>query len=204
VCFLSGFDPCPAEDRQGYFLTSDRVGEGTQDTRRRISTHELIPPGPAVDAEQIQTVLVKLADARLIITSEETVEVAHEALIREWPTLKEWLTADREGLRLHRHLTEAAQEWEVLERDPGALYRGTRLNQAVEWAMANPRALNAQEQSFLEASARQLSEQTEREAARLRELAPPKNWRRPVGREAESQRHEQGRSAKRCAAGHGY
>ena len=35
-------------------------------------------------------------------------EVAHEALIREWPTLREWLEEDREGLRVHRHLTEAA------------------------------------------------------------------------------------------------
>ena len=55
--------------------------------------------------------LARLADARLITTGEHGVEVAHEALIREWPTLREWLDADREGLRLHRHLTEAAQEW---------------------------------------------------------------------------------------------
>ncbi len=153
------------------FLRLTELGEGTQDTRRRISIHELIPPGPAGDAELIQDVLVKLADARLITTSEETVEVAHEALIREWPTLREWLAQDREGLRLHRHLTEAAQEWELLEHDPGALYRGARLAQAVEWALANPRALSAQEQSFLEASREAAErEQAEREAAREREL----------------------------------
>jgi WD40 repeat protein/class 3 adenylate cyclase len=153
------------------FLRLTELGEGTQDTRRRISIHELIPPGPAIETEQIQTVLVKLADARLIITGEETVEVAHEALIREWPTLGEWLAADREGLRLHRHLTEAAQEWELLECDPGALYRGTRLNQALEWAIANPRELNAQEQAFLEASRSATeNELREREEQRQREL----------------------------------
>jgi len=177
------------------------LGEGTQDTRRRISIRELIPPGAAVDAEQIQTVLVKLADARLIITGEGTVEVAHEALIREWPALREWLASDREGLRLHRHLTEAAQEWELLERDPGALYRGTRLNQAVEWAMANPRALNAQEQAYLETSREAAEhEQSERDAARQRELeAAQKLAETEKARaEAESQRaEEQGRSAKR-------
>ncbi len=75
-----------------------------------------------------------LAVARLITTEKDTAEVAHEALIREWPTLREWLAEDREGLRIHRHLTEAAQEWTKMERDPGELYRGARLAQALEWA----------------------------------------------------------------------
>jgi hypothetical protein len=66
-------------------------------------------------------------DARLLTTGEGTVEVAHEALIRYWPTLRAWLDEDREGRLLHRRLTEAAQEWEALRRDVGALYRGARL-----------------------------------------------------------------------------
>ena len=57
-----------------------------------------------------------LVDARLITTSEDSAEVAHEALIREWPTLRGWLEDNREGLRLHRQLTEAAQEWSTLLR----------------------------------------------------------------------------------------
>ena len=71
-----------------------------------------------------------LAEARLVTVGEGSVEVAHEALIREWPTLRAWLAEDRDGLRLHRHLTEAAQSWEELECDPGELYRGARLAQA--------------------------------------------------------------------------
>ena len=63
-------------------------------------------------------VLQTLSEARLITQDEGVVEVAHEALIREWPTLRQWLSEDREGLRLHRRLTEDAQEWEALERDP--------------------------------------------------------------------------------------
>jgi len=118
------------------FLRLTELGEGTQDTRRRAAVSELIPPSPYGDAVQVEDVLVKLADARLITTGEGTVEVAHEALIREWPTLREWLAEDREGLRLHRHLTQATLDWETMQRDPGALYRGARLAQTLEWAEA--------------------------------------------------------------------
>ena len=100
------------------------LGEGTEDTRRRASFDELIPRG--TDGEEVRAVLTKLADARLITTGENTAEVAHEALIREWPHLREWLNEDREGLPLHRHLTEAANEWAMLERDSSVLYRGAR------------------------------------------------------------------------------
>jgi len=48
--------------------------------------------------------------------------VAHEALIREWPTLRGWLEEDREGLILHQRLAEAADDWQKMGRDPGALY----------------------------------------------------------------------------------
>ena len=115
--------------------------------------------------------LTALADARLITTGEETVEVAHEALIREWPRLRDWLNEDREGLRLHRHLTEAAHDWELLEHDPGALYRGARLSQANEWAAANPDALSASQRAFLAASNElEQHEAAEREAQHQREL----------------------------------
>lgn len=56
--------------------------------------------------------------------------MSHEALIREWPTLRAWLDEDREGLRVHRKLTEAAQEWVDHAHDPDLLYRGARLERA--------------------------------------------------------------------------
>ena len=96
----------------------------------------------------MRAVLNTLAEARLVTLSEDTAEVAHEALIREWPKLREWLSQDREGIVLHRHLTEAAHEWELLERDTGALYRGAQLAQAREWAALHPNALNADEKSL--------------------------------------------------------
>src|SRR6185436_641109 len=121
------------------------------------------------------TVLNKLADARLVTLSEDTAEVAHEALIREWPQLREWLSQDREGNILHRHLTEASQEWELLERDRDSVYRGARLAQANEWSALNPNTLNAQERMFLVASNQQArQEEQEREEQRQRELEAAK------------------------------
>jgi hypothetical protein len=91
---------------------------------------------------QLRSVLNTLAEARLITLNEDSAEVAHEALIREWGRLHEWLTQDREGLLLHRHLTESVREWEARGQDPAELYRGARLAQAREWSSANEERLN--------------------------------------------------------------
>ncbi len=156
--------------RQIFLRLTELGGEAsTADTRRRVSLDELVlTPG---DRETVHEVLQALADARLITTDQDTAEVAHEALIREWPTLRNWLEEDREGLRLHRRLTEAAQEWNALELDPEYLYRGTRLAQAVEWVEANPHNVNQLERDFLvESCAVQEKENQDREAQRQREL----------------------------------
>ena len=152
------------------FLRLTELGEGTEDTRRRAALKELIRRSTE-EAMQLRAVLDILADARLITLNEDSAEVAHEALIREWQRLHEWLTQDREGLLLHRHLTQAAQEWEAREHDPAELYRGARLAQTREWVSANKESLNALEQSFLNASIEQEQHDTlEREAQRQREL----------------------------------
>jgi WD40 repeat protein/ABC-type sugar transport system substrate-binding protein/DNA-binding SARP family transcriptional activator len=148
------------------FLELTDLGEGTEDTRRRVKIDDLV-----AQSDQARPLLTTLADARLITTSEETVEVAHEALIREWPRLRDWLNENRDGLRLHRHLSEAAHDWELLEHDPGALYRGARLSQANEWAVANENSLSAAQRAFLAASNElEQHEAAEREAQRQREL----------------------------------
>jgi WD40 repeat protein/DNA-binding SARP family transcriptional activator len=149
------------------FLRLTELGVGTEDTRRRAEIREL----ETGDWEQTRRVLTLLADARLVTTHENFVEVAHEALIREWPRLREWLNQDREGLTLHRHLTEAANEWALMERDASALYRGARLAQAREWAVTNSERMNELERAFLEASEEQEKrESKEREEQREREL----------------------------------
>jgi hypothetical protein len=151
------------------FLRLTELGEGTQDTRRRATLDELITNNQLQLA--IESVIQKLADARLITTGEGTAEVAHEALIREWPALRRWLDENREGLRTLRQLTESAHEWERLKRDEGLLHRGARLAQANAWADEHPDELSALEREFLGASnALAEREATEREAQRQREL----------------------------------
>jgi WD40 repeat protein/DNA-binding SARP family transcriptional activator len=164
-------DLSPAEQAvaRDIFLRLTELGENTEDTRRRAALTELT--SQPEKTQQVRTMLNTLAQSRLITISSDTAEVAHEALIREWPRLREWLSLNREDLLFHRHLTDAAHEWELLERDPGALYRGARLAQATEWLVLNPDALNAHEFAFLEASSRQaLLDVREREAQRQREL----------------------------------
>jgi len=153
------------------FLRLTEIGDDTSvvDTRRRATIDELIL-NPE-ETTSTRAVLKALADARLIITDENSVEVAHEALIREWPTLRDWLEQDREGLRLHRRLTDTAHEWEMLERDDGVLYRGAQLAQAREWAESNPNALSANENEFLNASITfEQNKVAEHEARQKREL----------------------------------
>lgn len=173
--FQNEFDETQQQIARNIFLRLTHFGEDdvTVDTRRRVTFKELIH-NPE-DELLVREVITKLADARLIITDNEMAEVAHEALIREWPTLREWLEEDREGLRLHRHLTLSAESWERRKRDPSELYRGARLAQANAWIGAHPNTLSGLEDAFVMASielARQ--EEAEREAQRQRELEAAK------------------------------
>lgn len=132
------------------FLRLTELGEGAEDTRRRVQLAELMPQTEGKTT--IETVLTTLADARLVTTDKDEVEVAHEALIRSWPTLRRWLDENREGLRIHRRLTEAAQEWENLDRDKSVLYSGIRLQQAQEWESRKAVEFSPLEKAFLDAS----------------------------------------------------
>ena len=155
------------------FLRLTELGEGTEDTRRRAALNELVRQ--SAEAPQLRAVLNTLAEARLITLNEDSAEVAHEALIREWQRLHEWLTQDRQGLLLHRHLTESAHDWEARQRDFSELYRGARLAQAREWASANEERLNAPERAFLTTSIEQEERDAmEREAQQQRELEAAK------------------------------
>ena len=120
--------------------------------------------------------------------------MAHEALIREWPTLGQWLAEDRDGLRLHRHLTEAAQEWEALERDPSELYRGPRLAQALEWTADHAGDLNPLEREFVAASRAQVQrEAAQHEAQQQRELEAARGLAEAEARRASEQAQAAGR-----------
>ena len=131
------------------FMRLTELGEGAEDTRRRVALTELQPTDG--DMERVNEVLKALADARLVTTHEAEAEVAHEALIREWDTLRRWLDDDRDDLRTHRRLTEEAVEWNKTY-DDGLLYRGGRLEQTLLWAKTHAAQMNEQEDAFLAAS----------------------------------------------------
>jgi WD40 repeat protein/transcriptional regulator with XRE-family HTH domain len=153
------------------FICLTELGDktATGDTRRQATFKELIL-NPE-DADVTQAILKTLADARLITISENSVQVAHEALIREWPRLQAWLEDNREGLRLHRQLTLATQEWLAAEREPDLLYRGAHLVQAREWAISHMDDMNTEEREFLDSSISSLErEAAEKEAQYRREL----------------------------------
>jgi len=155
----AGLSPEEQTIARNIFLRLTELGEGTEDTRRRASLAELIPQRDMETA--VQTVLDLLAHKRLVTLNEERpqgnaaqtyAEVAHEALIREWPALREWLDENREGLRIHRQITEAAQAWQASGEDISYLFRGGRLAQAQEWVAGHTSELNAREHAFLQAS----------------------------------------------------
>lgn len=140
----TSLDPDQQRLVKDLFLRLTALGEGTEDTKRRTNRSEL--------TEGTESVLAVLAGRRLVTLDDSTVEIAHEALIGAWPRLRQWLTADRDALRAHRQLTEAAQAWIELDRDSGALYRGARLTLARDWASGERSELNDTERSFLDAS----------------------------------------------------
>jgi WD40 repeat protein len=106
-----------------------------------------------------------------VTVSEDTVEVAHEALIREWPRLRSWLDEDRDGLRVMRHLTQAARDWDERGRDDTELYQGPRLATALEWrAVGHDDDLNAIEHGFLDAGHRLVAERARAQARATRRL----------------------------------
>ncbi|WP_062428834.1 nSTAND1 domain-containing NTPase [Herbidospora daliensis] len=159
----AGLGPEERQAARRIFLRLSALGEGTEDTRRPVATTELV----GIAAEPVVTgVLLRLAAARLVTLGEGTAEVAHEALIRNWPRLRGWLTDDRAALLVHRGVTEAARLWDDHHRDPGTLYRGSRLSSALTWADEHPDEPNTLEAAFLSAS--RSAEQGELVAVRRR------------------------------------
>jgi hypothetical protein len=155
------------------FLRLTQPGEGTEDTKRRASMQELLSLSGKSTAEE--NIIQKLADASLLTTEGDLthkdafVEVAHEALIRDWPRLRQWLDEDRAGLRLHHRISEVAQEWQRSNKEEGMLYRGARLTHAQEWRERHDAELNLIEREFLDTSIaeRLKSERQQRQRQRL-------------------------------------
>ncbi|MFF4056392.1 DNA-binding protein [Streptomyces sp. NPDC001668] len=156
--------PAQADIARRILLRLVTPGEGAADTRRPGSHAELV----ASDISgELDTVLDQLIRVRLLTVDEDIVDLAHEALLTAWPRLRTWVDEDRERLRAHRRLTDAATTWRELEGDPGALYRGTRLATAMElWPLDRHGELTEVECAFLTASLSD-RDQERRAAARV-------------------------------------
>ncbi|MDX3165260.1 hypothetical protein PV516_15860 [Streptomyces scabiei] len=179
---LDGAIAKTAEDVYGRFtgaeaVTARRVllrlitpGDGTPDTRRPADRAELEATGTG--REEVAEVLEALTRARLLTLDGPAVDLAHEALITAWPRLRGWIEEDRDRLRAHRQLTEAARAWEELGRDAGALYRGSRLATAREY-FGGPRHtddLTDREAAFLAAGISALDQEERARARSTRRL----------------------------------
>lgn len=146
-------------------------GQGTGDTRRRVTLEELRRDvgGPEV----VDAVVGRLVDARLLTTSadvagEAVVEVAHEALITSWPRLAGWIADAREDLLLHDRLAEAANEWVANDRADGFLLRRGRLAQHEAWTSTTTLQLSPVERELLDTSRTRADEEAHSRRRRQR------------------------------------
>jgi uncharacterized protein YjbI with pentapeptide repeats/energy-coupling factor transporter ATP-binding protein EcfA2 len=129
------------------FLELTQLGEGTEDTRRRVLLRDLT-------GENREQVIQKLADARLIVTQEEFVDVAHEALIRHWSLLRKWLDENRDMLREKRKIEAAAQEWSNQGKKKDYLLPGGQLRKVKAWQKGEGKQLGLSQlaEEFIKAS----------------------------------------------------
>jgi WD40 repeat protein/class 3 adenylate cyclase len=138
------------------FLRLVTLGEGTEDTRRRVDRGEL--GSIEVDRRAMAEAIDAFGSSRLLSfdrdprTGKPTIEVAHEALLREWERLRRWIDAAREDVRKHRRLLTAASEWADSARDESFLLRGGHLAQFESWSEESDLALTGLEREFVDAS----------------------------------------------------
>ncbi len=159
------------------FLAMVSLGEGTQDTRRRVAVKQLVAKGEVL--EEVLEVLEYFAqpERRLVtLASEESgrriAEVSHEALFSHWRQLQDWLRDDRADIRLQRRLEEAADEWAQQKRPQGLLWRPPLLDLLGDYHGRKGHDMRTVEVEFYEASEldlrRQEREEQEREEERLK------------------------------------
>ena len=155
---------------QQIFLRLVTLGEGRQDTRRRVARSEL--DTLEVERAAIDVVVDTFGHHRLLTfdrepsTREPAVEIAHEALLSAWGRLRTWIDEAREDLRQESGLARAAAEWRGSDRDKSFLVRGARLEQLETWAAATNLAIGQSERAYLKASVDQRDRDREAEKQR--------------------------------------
>ncbi len=153
------------------FLRLIRLGQGTDDARRRVPLAELTALD--LDPVALSAVLDGFGRHRLLSFDREpasgaaTVEVAHESLLWEWDRLAGWIEQHRAALRKHAPFLAAVEEWEASGRDPDYLLTGSRLAEHEAWSRDSPLLLTGGERAFLEAGLERRRVQEAEDVARL-------------------------------------
>ena len=155
------------------FLRLVSVDEEHEDTRRRVRRTELEHSG--VGADELDAVLRQYGLHRLLTfdrdaaTRTPTVEVAHEAILSEWPRLKEWIDEARDDLLARRRIESATHDWLAAGSDASFLFTGGRLELAESWAADTAFGLTEHEQQFLRDSRTRVDRDAAGRAARRRQ-----------------------------------
>ncbi|MBD2435236.1 eIF2A-related protein [Nostoc sp. FACHB-110] len=171
------------------FLSLTQLGEGTEDTRRRVLKSELVVQKYPNDL--VERTLLALTAAKLVVVNldnEElggqkgggevlplvnsapvTIEVAHEILIRHWSTLRWWLEENRSRLRLTRQIEQAAALWKHHHEQPDFLLQGVRLGEAEEIYVKYTDELSVDVQNFIAACLVARQQQQLEQKKRLRQ-----------------------------------
>jgi len=158
------------ENARQMFLRLVTLGEGVEDTRRRVARSELL--AITDDSDLMDDVVDIFAAYRLLsldhdpATRSPTVELAHEAILREWERLRRWLTESRDEIKLQRQLAAMAADWREAHQDASFLARGSRLEQFETWAADTKLVLTGKEREYLDASLAERSRQAQAEMQR--------------------------------------
>jgi len=178
-------DPDAQRCAQWLFLSLTQLGEGTEDTRRRVLKSDLVVE--KYPAALVQRTLQALTTAKLVVVNWEeetvgsrgsdspeplqgcvTVEVAHEILIRHWSTLRWWLEENRARLRSQRQIEQAAHLWHQSGQQSDFLLRGVRLAEAEDIYIKYTDELPKEVQTFIEACLAEQQQQQFQVKKRLR------------------------------------
>lgn len=160
-------NPIEQESLKKIMLQLIQPGQGTEDTRRIAIVEDVAPLDSARGANSLAegrspsgvegNFIQHLADLRLITTGtneegKQTLEVVHEALIREWKLLREWINADREFRVWQEKIRYAMKEWESGEKREDLLLRGSNLITALDWYETRKNDLSQREVDYIEKS----------------------------------------------------
>jgi WD40 repeat protein len=106
--------------------TSDGI-----DTAVRVPRTDLLASMNAAGRADVEIVLTKFAEERLLTLAAGTVEISHEVLLSAWPLLRDnWLAATHADRAARARLQATVTEWTRSNRDPSFLYTGSRLEAA--------------------------------------------------------------------------